>query len=85
MSYGEGAWVGLRLEGSDDTIWGQPRPEDDARLTDVLATGSATVSLSGQDSDVEGHAQSPDVTLDVEGHVITLRLPSPTEAAALRR
>jgi hypothetical protein len=62
-----------------------PRPEDQDRLSKldqevVLLTASA----SG-DYDTAGHGYGDMIELDVEGHAITLRLPSPADAEQLRR
>lgn len=85
MAQQQSGSLGIRLEGSDETFWAQPRPEDQERIKELLRGGSATVSLVGDAQDLEGHAQSAEVTLDVEGHALTLRLPSPADAAELRR
>lgn len=66
------------------TIEAEPRPEDAPHFAELTATRSA-VQLTGGNSDVEGHAQSTDVALDVEGHAMVLRLPNAGDATALRR
>jgi len=77
--------VGIRFEDTNEVIWAEPRPEDKDRLAELLRSGKTLVQLSGAAYDLEGHAQSADVTLDVEGHALTLRLPSASDAAELRR
>jgi hypothetical protein len=66
------------------TLNGEPRPEDERRLAEILAGGS-TIQLTANDDDVQGHSFSDDVLVDVEGHAFALRLPTATDAQALRR
>jgi hypothetical protein len=67
------------------TITAQPRPEDQSTLDELLQRG-ANVTLTQPDGDTEGHALVGDeVDVDVEGHAMTLRLPTTADAAALRR
>lgn len=83
MAQQGGGSIAIRLEGSDEVYWAQPRPEDQGRLAELLREGSANASLA--EDDLQGHIQSADVTFDVEGHAMTLRLPSAADAAELRR
>lgn len=84
MAEQQAGLLAIRLEGSDETFWAQPRPEDQERIKELLRSGSASVTLNDE-ADVEGHGESAELTLDVEGHALTLRLPSPADAAELRR
>lgn len=60
-----------------------PKPEDQERLSGIA---QETVLLtSSDDLDTAGHGPSSDITLDVEGHAITLRMPNQADAEALRR
>jgi hypothetical protein len=60
-----------------------PKPEDQERLRGI---DQEVVRLtSSSDLDTAGHSQSSDIALDVEGHAITLRMPSHADAEALRR
>jgi hypothetical protein len=76
-------WIGLQLEGMDETLWVLPGPEDDGRLADLLRREAVTISLA--EEDVAGHAQSADVIVDVEGHAMTLHMPTIADAASFRR
>jgi hypothetical protein len=84
MTYTQTNWIGIQLEGTDRTFWALPRPEDDGRLAELLEAGSVAMSLADGE-DVQGHGQSTDVTLDVEGHAMTLRMPTVADAASFRR
>jgi hypothetical protein len=64
-------------------VVGTPKPEDQGRLGD-LALGDE-IELSGSEFDTSGHAMSEDVLVDVEGHAMTLRLPTAGDAEALRK
>ena len=64
-------------------VVGTPKPEDQGRLGD-LAPGDE-IELSGSEFDTSGHAMSGDVLVDVEGHAMTLRLPTAGDAEALRK
>jgi hypothetical protein len=72
----------FRLE-DGRTIVGRPAPEDQDKLTPIGSV--ARIAIAAYDDDTEGHAISSDVTVDVEGHAITLRLPNPADAATLRK
>ena len=69
--------------GDSQTIYATPDPQDQDQLTELF--GDGPMQLRGADGDVEGHALSSDVLVDVEGHAIALRLPTPADAAALRK
>jgi hypothetical protein len=64
-------------------VVGTPKPEDQGRLGD-LDLGDE-IELSGSDLDTSGHAMAEDVLVDVEGHAMTLRLPTAGDAEALRK
>ena len=64
------------------TITASPAPEESWQLPNA---GDVTLKPTDDDSDTLGHAQSADILVDVEGHAMTLRLPSPADAVALRR
>ncbi len=66
------------------TIHAELRPEDERQLAELLGDRSAIQFASSAD-DVEGHAISGDVLVDVEGHAMVVRLPDSADAAALRR
>ncbi len=57
---------------------------DSAEMSD-LASGQATLRPTDSDRDTGGHAASIDVAVDVEGHAMTLRLPTLADAESLRR
>jgi hypothetical protein len=77
--------LGLAITLADgQTLNAQPRPEDEQRLAEVLGDRS-TIELASGGDDLEGHAISGDVLVDVEGHAISIRLPNAGDAAALRR
>ena len=68
------------------TILATPLPEDQ----DLLQSWSdrdVTLTDTSEDSDTSGHklAATPDITLDVEGHAMTLRLPNTTDVDALKK
>ena len=76
----------LAIELADGrTIVAQPGPEDQGRLANVTLSGQTTVQLGENLADTEGHQSSNELAVDVEGHVMTLRLPNSADAAALRR
>ncbi|MEA2676335.1 MAG: hypothetical protein QOJ81_476 [Chloroflexota bacterium] len=64
-------------------IIGRPRPEDQPWLAGLGS--DATITLGASDQDTTGHATSADVELDVSGHAMVLRLPTPADAEALRK
>ena len=60
-----------------------PKPEDQERLAKL---DKEIVFLTAKEGyDVAGHGYGDLLELDVEGHAITLRLPSPSDAEAVRR
>jgi hypothetical protein len=67
------------------TFVAEPRPEDQQTLEQLLSRGE-DITISQSDGDTEGHILAADeISLDVEGHAMTLRLPVAGDAAALRR
>jgi hypothetical protein len=72
----------IRLE-DGRTIVARPAPEDQDKLAQIGSV--ARVAIGDSDFDTEGHAISPDVIIDVEGHAMTLRLPTAADAATLRK
>lgn len=77
--------LAIRLEDQTEIIWARPRPEDERLLAQLVGGGPIEVSLHSRDDDTEGHGPSTDVTLDVEGNAMTIRLPTAADAAALRK
>jgi hypothetical protein len=65
------------------SIVARPRPEDQDLLRQ--AGREVTLELGSSDFDTSAHGLSSDLTIDVEGHAMTLRLPTPADAEALRR
>ncbi|HUR16710.1 MAG TPA: hypothetical protein VMZ33_05455, partial [Candidatus Limnocylindrales bacterium] len=61
-----------------------PRPEDKDRF-DLLGERTLSIRSSSSELDTQAHSFSSDITVDVEGHAMTLRLPTPADAQALRR
>ena len=61
-----------------------PRPEDQD-LLQAWKDRDIALTSSPDDSDTSGHALSEDITLDVEGHAMTLRLPHSTDVDALKK
>jgi hypothetical protein len=64
-------------------IVARPRPEDQDLLRQ--AGREVTLELGSSDFDTSAHGLTSDLTIDVEGHAMTLRLPTPADAEALRR
>ena len=60
-----------------------PKPEDQERLRRI-DQDIVLLTVSG-DFDTYGHAYGDEIELDVEGHAITLRLPTPGDAEAVRK
>ena len=76
--------LALAIELADGrTIVGLPGPEDQDRLA-AATSGPLTIQLGETSSDTEGHQASDELMLDVEGHAMTLRLPTSADAAAIR-
>lgn len=65
------------------TIVGTPGPEDQPWLRALGAETTIELGTSGYDT--AGHGLSADIEVDVAGHAMTLRLPTPADAEALRR
>lgn len=82
MSQSTGSSLAIQLN-DGRTVIATPGPEDQDRLAQM---GDRPIILSAIESDTDtyGHSFSSDVTLDVEGHAVTLRLPTPADAEALR-
>ena len=70
--------------GDSQTIYATPGPQDQDQLTELFGN-SPTVEVRAAEGDTEGHGLSADITVDVEGHAIALRLPTPADAEALRK
>ena len=68
------------------TILATPLPEDQD-LLQSWGDRDVTLTDTADDSDTSGHklAGTPDITLDVEGHAMTLRLPNTTDVDALKK
>jgi hypothetical protein len=75
--------ISIQLE-DGRTIVARPRPEDQEFLDGYR---DRDIELSAGEGDTTGHviAATDDLTVDVEGHAMTLRLPTPADAEALRR
>jgi hypothetical protein len=69
--------------GDGRTLYALPSAEDQGQLTEVF--GERSIDLGPSEADVEGHGVSSDIVFDLEGHALTLRLPTPADAATLRR
>ena len=82
---GSNLTVEIQLE-DGRMIVATPRPEDQDLLR---AWQDQNVSLtdSSDDSDTSGHkiGGTPDITLDVEGHAMTLRLPNSVDVETLKK
>ncbi len=61
-----------------------PRPEDQD-LLQAWKDRDIALTQGPDDSDTSGHALSEDITLDVEGHAMTLRLPNSTDVDAVKK
>lgn len=74
--------LAIRLD-DGRTVIARPRPEDQDFL--AQSGGEARISLGSYELDVQGHGSSSDLSVDVEGHAMVLRLPTPADAAAVRK
>lgn len=81
----QGSATELLIQFNNRTIVAHPLPQDDDQLAGLMAAGRDSLSIQASDLDTEGHATLNEIAVDVEGHSITLRLPSTEDAAALRR
>lgn len=84
MSEQTGAMIALNIQAGGQTLWAQPRPDDEGRLKELLGERQVTISLD-ESGDTQGHMASNEVTLDVEGHAIAVRFPTAADAATVRR
>ncbi len=75
--------LAIQLEGR--TVLARPRPEDQDRLAELMAGGRSILSIEPTALDTEGHGLGDEIAVDVEGHALTLRLPTIADATALRR
>jgi hypothetical protein len=66
------------------TIEAELRPEDERQLVELLGD-RRTFQFTASDDDLEGHSFSGDVLVNVLSHGAVLRLPSASDAAAVRR
>lgn len=82
MNSQPGTEITINIDGR--TIVAQPHPEDQATLAELIGRG-ASFTLQQSDADTEGHALANEIAVDVEGHAMTLRLPTAGDAAAIRR
>lgn len=64
-------------------VIGTPGPEDQGLLGG--RGDNEIVLITELEADTSGHGYPTDVTVDVEGHAMTLRLPSSADAEALRK
>lgn len=77
--------IAIQLQAADGQSYiGHADDDDPEQLRQLFAAGPRSVALD-QSSDTEGHASSAELILDVEGHAVALRLPTPADAAAVRR
>ena len=83
MSQETGGALAIQLA-DGRTIIATPRPEDQGRL-EQLGDAPITLSAGAAETDTSGHSYSSEISLDVEGHAVTLRLPTPADAEALRK
>jgi len=79
---GQNVSLAIALEDGRELV-AVPGPEDQERLAQLGF--SDIVSLAAVDTDTSGHLMSSDVMVDVEGHAMTLRLPTNADAEALKR
>ncbi len=74
----------LQIQLEDGRILvGTPGPEDQPWLRTLGSETTIELRTSGYDT--AGHGLSADIEVDVAGHAMTLRLPTPADAEALRR
>jgi hypothetical protein len=74
----------LQIQLQDGRILiGTPGPEDQPWLRSLGS--NATIELGASSDDTSGHSVSADIEVDVSGHAMTLRLPTPADAEALRK
>lgn len=73
----------IRLD--ERTLIARMTAEDEQRLREFIASGQTDLRIEPSSLDTEGHMASDEVAVDVEGHALTLRLPTPADAAALRK
>ena len=68
------------------TILATPLPEDQD-LFQSWGDREVTLTENADEADTTGHklAATPDITLDVEGHAMTLRLPNTTDVDTLKK
>ncbi len=68
------------------SILATPLPEDQ-ELLQSWGDRDVTLTDNADDSDTTGHkiAATPDITLDVEGHAMTLRLPNTADVDTLKK
>ena len=69
--------------GDGRVVVARPKPEDQDRLAKL--DKEIVYLTANEDYDTSGHGYGDLVELDVEGHAITLRLPSPADAEQVRR
>jgi hypothetical protein len=75
----------LQIQLEDGRILiGTPGPEDQPWLRS-LGSDTTTIELGASGYDTSGHGLSADIDVDVAGHAMTLRLPTPADAEALRK
>lgn len=74
----------LQIQLQDGRILvGTPGPEDQPWLRTLGS--KTTIELTPSGDDTTGHGLSTEIEVDVAGHAMTLRLPTPADAEALRR
>jgi hypothetical protein len=84
MNSSSATLIELRSSEGNLTILARPRDSDEQWLNGVLGERQVIVGLDDS-ADTSGHAASDELVLDVEGHAVTVRLPTAADAAALRR